>query len=282
MTPVDSPTSDGMVERHYGRLGAAEIADAILTRLAAGAGAVTAGDLAAFDQLHTRGVIATRALARRAALTAGENLLDIGSGLGGPARLLAAEFDVRVAGIDLTDSFCEAAWHLTRRAGLSNRVTFRRANALALPFSDAAFDVVWSQHVGMNVADKAALYREARRVLRAGGRLALHEIIAGPTGTPHFPLPWARDPGDSFLLGEAPLREMLDAHFETVAWEDVTPETTAWNRETQAQRRALPAGAPPPIPALIFGSDFATAADNLLRNFEEGRIAVVEAVLKRR
>lgn len=274
------PSNEETVERHYGRIGAAELADAILARV--GAGPVGAGDLAAFDQLHTRGAIATRSLGRLAALQQNERLLDIGSGLGGPARLLAAEFGVSATGIDLTDAFCEAARRLTKRVGLSDRVTFHRVSALALPFADSSFDVAWSQHVGMNIADKEALYSEIRRVLRTGGRLALHEVIAGPSATPYYPLPWARDPADSFLIGAAALQQMLDAHFEAVVWQDVTAATIDWNRETQAQRRSLPPGAPPPIPALIFGDGFSVAADNLLRNLEEGRIAVIEAVLRRR
>jgi ubiquinone/menaquinone biosynthesis C-methylase UbiE len=269
------------VEAHYGRNPAERLAAAILARFD-GDRPLEAGELAAVDQLHSRGAVATRALARLARIVAGERVLDVGCGIGGPARLLAAEFGARVIGVDVTDSFCEAARLLTARCGLAERIEFFRADALALPLADASVDVVWTQHVAMNIADKAALSGELWRVLRPGGRLALHEILAEDGSDLHFPVPWASSAADSFLETAAALRDRLAPRYDPLAWRDATAETVAWARETQAKRRDLPKDAPTPVPALIFGPAFERMADNLLRNLEERRIRVVEAVFRKR
>ena len=126
-------------------------------------------DLWPFDQLHSRGIVATREHAERARLQAGMYVLEVGCGLGGASRYLAAECGCRVAAIDLTPNFVEAARILTARCGLRDRVEIRQANALALPFQDGTFDHVWSYAVTMNIPDKAGLAREVARVLNRAG-----------------------------------------------------------------------------------------------------------------
>lgn len=269
------------IEAHYSHRTASQLAGAILARFDGGR-PVGVTELSTVDQLHSRGAGATRDLARLAGIDPGETLLDVGSGIGGPARLLAAEFGVRVIGVDLTQSFCDVARILSDRAGLGDRVEFLRASALAVPLADGSVDVAWTQHVAMNIADKAALYGELHRVLRHGGRLALHEIFIGEVSPPYYPVPWARIPGGSFLEPAAALRERLNKGFDLLAWQNATAATIAWAKEIQAKRRALPKDAPPPIPELIFGEDFGRMADNLLRNLEERRINVVEAVFRKR
>jgi ubiquinone/menaquinone biosynthesis C-methylase UbiE len=271
----------GAIEAHYSLTAPAQLAAAILARFN-GDRPVSAAELAAVDQLHSRGAIATRELARLAWIAPGEILLDVGSGIGGPARLLAAEFGARVTGIDLTPSFCEAARILSDRTGLGDRVKFLQASALALPLADGAVDVAWTQHVAMNIADKPALYDELTRVLRRHGRLALHEIFTGEVSPPHYPVPWSRTAGNSFLEPPEALRQRLSADFELMTWQDATAATIAWAKETQAKRQALPKDTPPPIPALIFGEDFGGMADNLLCNLEERRVCVIEAVFRKR
>jgi SAM-dependent methyltransferase len=269
------------IEAHYSLTAATQLASAILARFE-GDRPVSVAELSAIDQLHSRGVVATRELARLAGIAPGETLLDVGSGIGGPARQLAAEFGARVTGIDLTPSFCEVARILSNRTDLGDRVRFLRASALALPLADNSVDIAWAQHVAMNIADKPALYDELNRVLRRHGRLALHEIFTGEVSPPHYPVPWARTAGNSFLEAPETLRQRLSARFELVTWRDATAATIAWAKETQARRLALPTGAPPPIPALIFGDDFGRMADILLRNLEERRVCVIEAVFRKR
>ena len=243
---------------------------------------LTLDDLALLDQFHIGGKAATLELARLAGLQAGSRVLDIGSGLGGPARTLAAELGCEVTGLDLTEEFCRVAELLTARTGLADRVRFRHGSALDLPFAPATFDVVWTQHSTMNVADKETLYAESHRVLRTGGRLALHEIMAGPAGPPHFPVPWARDAALSFLRPAAELRALL-AHsgWREREWVDASAAALTWY---EAQRPAP--GATPPVPPplglhLVLGDDFRTMGRNLVRNLAENRIAVIQAVFER-
>ena len=206
MTDVKS-----VVQRYYGdRLVIARIDDALR---AAGFDPERPShrDLWPFDQLHSRGILATRENAERAGIQAGMYVLDLGCGLGGSSRYLAAECGCRVAAIDLTPSFIEAAGLLTARCGLADRIEFRQANALALPFQDSTFDHVWSHAVTMNIADKEGLGREVTRVLKPGGRFSCNEIARGSGAAPEFPLPWASDEETSFLVSPAEMRAALEA-----------------------------------------------------------------------
>ena len=129
---------------------------------------LTPEQLGALDQFHTRGLAATSELARLAGIAADMSVLDVGSGVGGPARFLAKTYGCRVTGVDLSEAFVDAARYLTERTGLSGKVSFQTASALELPFDDGCFDAVLLLHVAMNISDRARLYREIRRVLKTG------------------------------------------------------------------------------------------------------------------
>lgn len=161
---------------------------------------LTPQPLSAIDQFHTRGAPATTELAALARIGRGESVLDVGSGVGGPARLLAASCDCRVTGVDLSEDFVEAARYLSERAGHDARVSFRCASALDLPFDDPSFDVALLQHVAVNVAQHGDLYREIRRMLKPGGRFATCDVVASE-GEPHHPPAVGAPPG-----GQLPAR----------------------------------------------------------------------------
>ena len=198
-----------VVQRYYGdRPVIARIDDALR---AAGVDPERAShrDLWPFDQLHSRGIVATREHAEHAGIRPGMYVLDLGCGLGGASRYLAAECSCRVAAIDLTPNFVEAARLLTARCGLAERIEFHQANALAVPFENNTFDHVWSYAVTMNIADKEGLGREVARVLKPGGRFSCNEIARGSGGAPAFPLPWASDEETSFLVKPTEMRAAL-------------------------------------------------------------------------
>lgn len=266
------------VDAHYGRPGLGASILAGLRAAGKDPEALAPEDLAAVDQFHIRGKEATLELTRLAELHAGMEVLDVGGGLGGPARTLAREPGCRVTVLDLTEEYCRVGADLTRRTGLADQVRFQHGNALALPFPAAAFDVVWTQHSSMNVDDKERLYGEIRRVLRLDGRLALHEVMAGPGGAPRFPVPWAREPALSFLRPPAAIRDLLAGlGFRERAWVDVSAPALAWFRERVAAAQA--ATAPPPLGLhLLLGADAGRMFANMLRNLEEGRIAMIQAV----
>ena len=126
----------------------------------------TAMDLSTGDEFHLGWLPATAALAKDLGLAPGMHVLDVGCGIGGPARYFAEAHKCRVTGIDLTEEFVQVAAELTRRCGLADLVTFRQGSALDLPFDAGTFDAATLIHVGMNIADKARLFEEVRRVLK--------------------------------------------------------------------------------------------------------------------
>jgi SAM-dependent methyltransferase len=277
-----------LVRGHYDHgAPATAIVDAILDGLRAAGQDVdrlTWRELEQLDQFHAGGGAATMALAELAAIGPGDRLLDVGGGLGGSARALAATFGCRVTVVDLTESYTRVGEALTGRMGLDDLVTFRVGNALDLPFDTAGVDVAWTQHSTMNIADKERLYAELHRVVRPGGRLAMHEIVAGEDGRPLlFPVPWAAGPEISFLRPASAMRATITAAgFQETAWKDVTRSALEWMRE----RAAAAAGAafsdrPPLAQDLLLGPGFADALRSIRRNLEEGRAVVVQGVFAR-
>jgi SAM-dependent methyltransferase len=231
--------------------------------------------LGPLDQFHTGGLAATAELARLAGANADASVLDVGSGVGGPARFLAATYGCRVMGVDLSEPFVDAARYLTERTGQTGQVSFQTANALELPFDAGRFNVVLLQHVAMNISERARLYHEIRRVLKPGGRFVTFDVVLNGS-EPHYPVPWARTAATSFLLTAAATREAIEAAgFRTLAWQDDTDAAKAWF----AQLRAL---GPPPSPNLgvVMGPDFAQLSANLGRNLMEGRLGILTAVFE--
>lgn len=238
------------------------------------------GDLAPLDAFHIRGRDATRELAALAHLGASQEVLDVGSGVGGSARFLAAEYGCRVTGVDLTEEYCRVATMLSERCGLAALTSFRAASALELPFADACFDVAWTEHVQMNIPDKARFYGEIRRVLKAGGKLLFHDVFQGPGGRPHFPVPWAGDVSISHLEAPQEIQRLLDSiDFRQQVWEDVSAKSLVWFRALL--ERFATRGRPPLGLHLLMGADAPQKFDNLLRNLDEARIVVVQAVYEK-
>jgi len=207
-------------------------------------------DLALLEDFHTMGRIATAQLADLAEITPGDQVLDAGSGIGGTAR-----------------------W-LNQLVGLDDQITVRQADVTDLPFEDAIFTVVFSQHVQMNVADKALLYAEARRVLVDGGRLAMWDIVAGEDREPDFPVPWADRPEYSHLTTSDRLRAAIGAAgFEIEQWHDLTGQAAAMMQ----MLLTLP---PSPIGLQAFVPGFAPKAKNLTAALTDGRLRAVQGVVR--
>jgi SAM-dependent methyltransferase len=271
-------TSQTDVAEHYGTQSLLDRVSEALARAGLAEGPIAWSDLVGLDQFHVRGLAATRELAEMLDITPGARLLDIGSGLGGPARYLAASFGCKVSGIDLSQPFVEMASYLARRCGLQDRVEFRQADALDLPFEDGAFDLAWTQHVAMNIADRTRLYAEIRRVLRPGGRLAIYDVLAGEAGPLIYPVPWARTPEISFLMTPEPMRRALDeCGFRELEWRDATEGAVAWLSERAAAAAPAAPGLGLPV---VMGPDFPQLAANLARNLAEGRARLVQTVLE--
>ena len=270
---MDDASNVQAIQDYWGRDGLGQAILDALTAAGKNLDALTIDDLAPADQFHGGGKAATVRLAHLAGFAPGMRVLDVGGGLGGPARTLAVEFGCHIAVIDLTESYVQAAAMLTARLGLGDRVTHHVGNALELPFALGAFDVVWTQNSGMNIADKERLYRGLYRVLRPGGRLAFQEPMAGPVQPLIFPLMWARDAATNFLRTPSEMRALIEAAgFRTCAW------------EVMAALSGLAPGAPVPaynLYHLVMGEAMAAITHASNRNRDEGRMVLVQAVFDR-
>jgi MPBQ/MSBQ methyltransferase len=277
---MDVQNARNAVESHYGR---GEILNAIIQALRAtgkDVAKLTPADLAPVDEFRIRGREATIELANRAALKPGLRVLDVGSGLGGSVRYLASAHQVRATGIDLTREFVDVACALADLVGLKDAVAFQQSSALDLPFEDGSFDVVWTEHVQMNIADKRAFYAEIARVLAPQGRLVFHDIFQGPGGALHFPVPWADEPAISFLAMPEAVRHILEAlGFRILDWEDKSRQSLEWFVAVVEQ---LHRSGPLPLGLhLLMGNTARVKFENIIRNLQEERFVVFQAAAEK-
>ena len=241
----------------------------------------TPEDLAPYDQFHGRGIEATTELAGRMPAGSSDHLLDIGSGLAGPARYMARHFGCRVTGIDLSGEFCTIARILNGRQNCADQITVEQGDAQAMPFTAATFDGAYTMNATMNIADDRALFGEVHRVLKPGGWLMLSEVARGPGPGPDFPLPWANEPASSFLASKAEFCTRLEASgFVVERLQDMTEAALDYARRT---RRIIDAGGRPPHRAvpLILGDRGEVAIRNLARAVRNRATVPIEVFCRR-
>ncbi len=228
-----------------------------------------------FDQFHTRGLAATLDLVEMSGITAGQKVLDIGAGLGGTARLVAARCRCRVVGIDLSERFVEAARYLNGRTAKTQGVTFQVGDALGMPFRNGTFDAALLQHVAMNIEDRGGLYDEVARVLMPVGRLAIHDVVLRD-GEPIYPLPWAPSGEMSFLLTAKATWDAIErAGFHLLEWRDESAPSMRWLEQLGLAKRDPSFGL-----AAALGPELVGYTANLARNLSDGRLGVVSAVFQ--
>jgi len=268
------------VTAHYGS--DVELAARIAERLRAAGkeiDALTTRDLAPVDEFHTRGRAATLELAARLGVGAGDRVLDIGSGLGGPARAVAEEYGCTVIGLDLNAGFCRAAAELSAWVGLGDRVAFRCGDATRLPFGAETFDAVMTLHTAMNIPAKDALYAEAHRVLKPGHVFAIYDVLRGQGGPALFPVPWARDLAVSHLASPSEMRELLTA--AGFAIEEETDSSAASLDWFEAAVARLASGGVPAVSLqAVLGDDFLLMARTVVRNLADDRIRTVSYICR--
>lgn len=267
---------------HYGR---ENLADAIVSALEADGknlSALTIDDLQMVDEVHSRGRETTLQVVSLTDFSPEHNVVDLGSGLGGPARYIAKTFGCNVSGIDLTESFVAAANRLSDLLGMADRASFQVGSALETPFDDNSFERAVTIQMQMGIADKESFYQEVFRILKPGGVFVFQDIVAGPTEGPiHTPTPWASVPEQSFLYAPDALHKAIeDAGFETVIWRDSTLEMKAWQARQNAAPR--PQGPRPNLGIhLVFGETAGEKRKNSQRNLKEDRIGYIQAAFRK-
>ncbi|MPY76401.1 MAG: methyltransferase domain-containing protein [Alphaproteobacteria bacterium] len=273
-------TDDAAVRAHYGRDSLYDDIVEALTAAGKDIRRLTARDLAPIDHFHGRGIEATEELADMLPVSPGDRLLDIGSGLGGPARYMAERFGCHVTGIDLTEPFCEVARRLTDCVGMSGRVAFRQGSATDLPFGADSFDAAYTQNVSMNIADKGRFHAEAFRVIRAGGHFALSEVTLGDGGDPIYPTPWSDDGATSFLAaGEETIAGLERVGFQLLS---VIDKTAASIASHERMRERIAQEGPPRLGVhVIMGPSAREKGRNSVRNVVEGRTKPIEILCRK-
>ena len=268
------------VQTHYGLGG--DLADSIAQKLkAAGKNldGLRTSDLMTVDEFHIRGRKATLELGDNMKLGKDSSILDIGSGLGGPARTLAEEYGCHVTGIDLTQAFCDAAQQMSKWVNLDGRVTFQQGDATSLPFAGNQFDAAMTIHVAMNILAKDKMYSEAKRVIKSGGIFAVYDVLQGEGGDVLFPVPWARKPSISHLVTRDELEALLtQVGFEILQINDSTEESHGWFKAMIA--RMAEAGPPPVTFQTFMGDDFPEMVRNQDRNLSDRRIRTINFICK--
>jgi len=236
-------------------------------------------DLAPVGEFHIRGREATVEFGLALGLSAGQHVLDVGSGIGGASRYFAQAHGVRVTGIDLTAEYCRLATHFARSTGLADRLDYRHGSALAMPFEDRSFDAAYTQHVAMNIADKPALYGEIARVLKPGAVFGIYDVLQGPGGEVIYPTPWANDGSTSFLATPDELRRLLEtAGLRIESWRDTTAAGRGFFETVLAR---IAESGPPPLGLHLLLPDFRPRAENMLRGLAEDRLAVIQIVCRK-
>ncbi len=265
---------------HWGKGDVFALITAALTKQGKPLDGLTVEDLAPVDHYHARGLPATAELADRLPIRPGQHLVDIGCGLGGPARYLAKRFQCVVSGVDITPAFVEAGNKLSALVGIQSQVRIELGDGQRLPYQAASFDGGYTQHVTMNVPDRAKFYAEAFRVLKPGAFFALSEQCLGPTGQPHYPLPWSADGSGAYLVTPAETRRLLEqAGFEQIEIEDTGAKYLAgYNKMAEK----LEAGSMPPLGThLLMGDSAPLKARNAARNIAEGRTHPIEVICRK-
>ncbi len=273
--------TDQAIARHYADGSLTARVDAALASVAAPDAVLREEDISGLDQFHTGGLLATQTLAPHMQLAKGQAVLDIGCGLGGPARYLARHFGCRMTGVDLTPEYVAIAGSLNERLGEPDAVDFVTGSGLDLPFDAGRFDRAYMLHVGMNIADKHRLCAETARVLRPDGLFIVYDLMLSGEGDLSFPVPWASRPEMSFVEPPETYRAALTAAGFDIEAENDHRELGLEHLETMRARTAE--FGPPTLGIhLLLGPETPTKIGNLIAMLQEGLLTPVEMVARRK
>lgn len=237
---------------------------------------ISRSEISGVDEFHVRGAAVSKELAETVDLN-NKSVLDIGCGLGGPCRMLAEEYDCSATGLDLCSEYIRTATKLSKLVKLEDKTSFVQGDAVNLPFPDDSFDVVWTQHVQMNVPDKERFYSEVRRVLNSGGYFLYYEILKKNDEEVDYPMPWASSSDQSFLFRNKDMANILsDLGFNKISSKD---QTRAGIEFFEGMVAKLKASGPPKIGLnVLMGETTKPKLLNLLTHFKDDRLMLESGV----
>jgi len=241
---------------------------------------VSRNDIAGVDEFHVRGAEVSRELASQTKLN-NSRVLDVGCGLGGPVRMLADEYNCQVTGIDLSHEYIRTARGLSELVGLKDKTKYIQSNALELPFENGSFDVVWTQHVQMNIRHKLKFYSEIERVLSAQGTFIYYDIFRTERGQVSFPVPWADNASASFLVTPTYMDDML----ESLCFKNLltTDQTDDGRRFLENLFEHLKKNGPPKLGLnVLMGSSTKEKLVNILKGIEEEQLVLQSGIYVKR
>jgi ubiquinone/menaquinone biosynthesis C-methylase UbiE len=238
---------------------------------------LTPKDLATLDFFHIRGIQSTEELAEKSGLSTDVRVLDIGCGIGGAARFLASQYGCIVTGIDIIDEYCNTAFKLSSLLNLNNKTEFRNCNSNELFFENETFDVVWTEHVQMNVKGKNQFYSEIYRVLKKGGKFVSHDVFKGGISEVYYPVPWAEDESISFLMEPSEVEQILKSlNYKISYWEDKTEiSARAFKKSLENIKQK---GLPPLGLHLLMGKNTVEKIENMAQNLAKKRLRVIQCI----
>jgi ubiquinone/menaquinone biosynthesis C-methylase UbiE len=242
---------------------------------------LTIKDLVPVDAFHIRGIEATKELASLIKIKSSYKILDIGCGIGGTARYLADNYGCFITGIDITEEYCKAAAELSKLLNLEDKTEFRHADAIDLPFENESFDIVWSEHVQMNVENKQKFYQEIYRVLKTGGKLIFYDVFKGKGDEIFYPVPWANDSSTDFLVEQNETKNLIESlDFKINYWEDKTDLSRNWFSAAVTKMKSRK---PSPLGLhLVMGENADEKFHNMVCNLNEKNITVAQAIVEKK
>jgi ubiquinone/menaquinone biosynthesis C-methylase UbiE len=271
-----SPVAD-----HYARSNLIAAIQDGLAQMGKTTGTVTVDDLVAVDEFHIGGRKATEELIQQLGLSSIDRVLDIGCGLGGPARFVADRYKCHVTGIDLTRDYVEAGNAVCEWVGLSDRVSLGQASALSIPYPDAAFSAAYLLHVGMNIEDKVKLFAEAARVLRPGSRFGVYDVMRTGDGALAYPLPWATTSECNAVAEPEQYRcALTSAGFEILSERNRREFALTYFNQIRSKMSAAHGPGPLGLQTLM-GERRQAQVKNMIENISAGRIAPVELIVRK-
>jgi SAM-dependent methyltransferase len=267
------------IKNHYNK---AQLFEEIIERLmmqGINPNKISRSDLSGVDEFHVRGAEVSREIAREINLSKAR-VLDVGCGIGGPARMIADEFNCNVTGIDMSHEFILAARQLSELVGLRDKTQFLQGDALELPFEDGSFDVVWTQHVQMNISDKARFYSEIARVLTENGMFIYYDIFRKNSADVDYPVPWANDPSISFLGSILNMETILkNLGFTKVQTSNQTDRAIEFF--SGMFERNNKSGPKKPGLDILMGDSTPEKFGNVLKGLKENKIVIQSGVYKK-